>query len=169
MSMKLFPRRRTIWLPVLAAILLALVWYMFFVAPYRVELTRFTIRLPVKTPLRVLHISDLHSSGLGPREQLLLELVERTRPDLIAVTGDSVRNGSSCRAPMQLLDRLRAPLGVWMVPGNWEYWMAQDGMHVSIPTYGVASYAAGPQEVTVTAADVTGGSEDGSLEELREV
>ena len=43
-----------------------------------------------------------------------------------------------------------------------EYWMAQDGMHVSIPTYGVASYAAGPQEVTVTAADVTGGSEDGS-------
>lgn len=35
-------------------------------------------------------------------------------------------------------------------------------MHVSIPAYGVASYAAGPQEVTVTAADVTGGSEDGS-------
>ena len=43
-----------------------------------------------------------------------------------------------------------------------EYWMAQDGMHVSIPAYGVASYAAGPQEVTVTAADVTGGAGDGS-------
>ena len=43
-----------------------------------------------------------------------------------------------------------------------EYWMAQDGMHVSIPAYGVASYAAGPQEVTVTAEDVTGGSGDGS-------
>lgn len=43
-----------------------------------------------------------------------------------------------------------------------EYWMAQDGMHVSIPAYGVASYAAGPQEVIVTAADVTGGAGDGS-------
>ena len=43
-----------------------------------------------------------------------------------------------------------------------EYWMAQDGMHVSIPAYGVASYAAGPQEVTVTAAGVTGGSGNGS-------
>lgn len=30
------------------------------------------------------------------------------------------------------------------------YWMAEDGMHVSIPAYGIASYAAGPQEVIVT-------------------
>ncbi len=41
-----------------------------------------------------------------------------------------------------------------------EYWMAEDGMHVSIPTYCVASYAAGPQEVTVTIADVTGSTQN---------
>lgn len=50
-----------------------------------------------------------------------------------------------------------------------EYWMAQDGMHVSIPAYGVASYAAGPQEVTVTAADVTGGAGDGSEENAEQL
>lgn len=104
------------------AVLLA---YMFAVAPYRIELTTHRVQLALRHPLRVLQIADLHSVGLGRRERDVLELVASTRPDLIVVTGDSVTSGARCQDAAATLDLLRAPLGVWFVPGNWEYWMAE--------------------------------------------
>lgn len=46
-----------------------------------------------------------------------------------------------------------------------QYWMTEEGLRVSIPTYMVASYAAGPQEVTVTPEMAAAASEKLSEDE----
>ena len=42
------------------------------------------------SPLRVLHVSDLHVERLGRREERLLRLARQAAPDLILLTGDYV-------------------------------------------------------------------------------
>ncbi|HEX4048934.1 MAG TPA: metallophosphoesterase, partial [Elusimicrobiota bacterium] len=75
--------------------------------------------------LRIVQISDLH---VGPtiRRRDVERVVERAlalKPDLIAVTGD-LADGTVERlaAHVAPLARLRAPLGVYYVTGNHEYY-----------------------------------------------
>jgi hypothetical protein len=80
--------------------------------------------------LRIAQISDLH---VGPtiRRRAVERVVARTlalEPDLIAVTGD-LADGTPARlaSALEPLARLKAPLGVYYVPGNHEYyWGARD-------------------------------------------
>lgn len=124
-------RVRRLWWALAAAGLLAGL-YAWAVEPCWIEVTRHRVRAPLPAPLTIAHLSDLHSGGLGRRERALLALLERERPDAIVITGDTLVDGDlffpvrgtrddpaySRAAP--LLDRLRAPLGVWAVRGNWE-------------------------------------------------
>ena len=98
----------------------ALVLYAFFVEPYSVELTHHALAGGVSQPLRIAHLTDLHSSGFGTREREVVSLVERAAPDLIVVTGD-VADGGSLEPTRELFQHLRAPLGVWVVRGNVEH------------------------------------------------
>ncbi len=50
-----------------------------------------------------------------------MALVAEARPDLIVVTGDVV-DGGDLEPARELFMRLRAPLGVFVVRGNWENW-----------------------------------------------
>jgi uncharacterized protein len=99
------------------------------IEPYWIELRRQTIALPVDTPLRIVHLSDLHTRGLGRRERAMIALVEAQRPDLIVITGDTVAGGprnsvgpDERAAVRRVLAALHAPLGVFAVLGNWEHW-----------------------------------------------
>lgn len=114
----------------LAGLLLAA--YAGAVEPFWIEVTRHHVTAPVDPLLKIAHLSDLHTPGLGRRERHLLELLERERPDAIVITGDSLVDGVVLGFPRtgpddavharagELLGRLRAPLGVWAVRGNWE-------------------------------------------------
>jgi predicted MPP superfamily phosphohydrolase len=93
--------------------------YAFFVEPYSVELTRHGLAADVSQPLKIAHLSDLHSRGFGTRERQVVTLLEQATPDLIVVTGDLVDAGS-LEPTRELFQRLRAPLGVWVVRGNAE-------------------------------------------------
>jgi predicted MPP superfamily phosphohydrolase len=97
----------------------ALLLYAFFVEPFAVELTHHTLPGDVTQPLRIAHLSDLHSRGFGTRERAVAGLVEKAAPDLIVVTGDVVDTGS-LEASRELFQHLRAPLGVWVVRGHAE-------------------------------------------------
>jgi predicted MPP superfamily phosphohydrolase len=97
----------------------AVLLYAFFVEPYFVELTRHSLAGEVNQPLKIVHISDLHTSGFGMRERRLVRLVEQAAPDLIVVTGDTV-DGASMEPSRDVFLRLRAPLGVWAVVGDSE-------------------------------------------------
>jgi predicted MPP superfamily phosphohydrolase len=97
----------------------ALLLYAFFVEPYSIELTRHALAGDVTQPLKIAHLTDLHSRGYGTREREVAEIVERAAPDLIVVTGDIVDTGS-LEPSRELFRRLRAPLGVWVVRGDSE-------------------------------------------------
>jgi predicted MPP superfamily phosphohydrolase len=61
------------------------------IEPFRVEVTEAELRsskLAGHTPLRLLHISDLHVERVTPRERALLRMVEETAADVIVLTGD---------------------------------------------------------------------------------
>lgn len=106
--------------------------YAWAVEPYWIEVTRHHVPAPLEAPLTVAHLSDLHTSGLGRREHALLAILAREKPDAIVITGDTVVDGDLIRpvpatrddpayaGAAPLLGRLRAPLGVWAVRGNWE-------------------------------------------------
>jgi predicted MPP superfamily phosphohydrolase len=99
----------------------------FLVEPNWIEVTHHSLAVPISTPLKVAHLTDLHSKGLGFRERRLLELLNREKPDLIVITGDTISSSGSYQGESELLRRLRAPLGVWLVRGNWENWFALEG------------------------------------------
>jgi predicted MPP superfamily phosphohydrolase len=86
-----------------------------------IEVTRHVVPAPVERRVRVALIADLHVVRPGPRERRLLELIERERPDAIALNGDFGALGGPPDACGPVLEQLQAPLGVWASLGNWDY------------------------------------------------
>jgi predicted MPP superfamily phosphohydrolase len=91
-----------------------------FIEPFRIEVTHSIIQARVAAPLKVAHLTDLHTTGLGRRERKLLALLEEEKPDVIIITGDTLGRGDRYERARPLLTQLHAPLGVWLVRGNWE-------------------------------------------------
>ena len=107
----------------------AFVAYGALVEPFRLPVTRLEIASPVLanpgTPLRIVHLSDIHVERTTRRERALPALVAGLEPDLIATTGDYL-NASYTDDPRALADlqallaQLRAPGGVYGCLGTLE-------------------------------------------------
>ena len=73
----------------------------------------------------LVEVSDLHLGNLLGRKWLL-KLIERVnvmKPDLIVIVGDLVDGNVGRVEPLrEVLQTLKAPLGVWAVTGNHEYY-----------------------------------------------
>lgn len=90
----------------------------------------------------LLHLTDLHISRLFPKAwtQAVVERANAVGADVIVITGDLIDGSlASRRADVEPLRGLHARDGVWVIPGNHEYffgyeaWMrhyAGMGMHV---------------------------------------
>ena len=115
------PRRRRVASAALIAFATGLIVDAVVIEPYAIETTHDTIALNVRAPLTVAHLSDLHTHGFGRREQDVVAIMAKARPDLIVVTGDVIDEGS-LEPARELFAHLSAPLGVWIVRGNWENW-----------------------------------------------
>jgi predicted MPP superfamily phosphohydrolase len=108
---------------------LAVALYAWAIEPFWLEVTRHAVTLPLAEPLRVVHLSDLHTRGMGGLERQMLERLAAAKPDVVVVTGDVLSTGArrgvspaEQQAVQEVLSKLQAPLGVFAVPGNWEYW-----------------------------------------------
>lgn len=91
-----------------------------FIEPYWIQVTRSSVAGRVPAPLKIALLTDLHTSHLGFRERRLLKLLDKEQPDVVVITGDTISGRKSCINTAALLKKLHAPLGVWLVRGNWE-------------------------------------------------
>lgn len=73
--------------------------------------------------LRIALLTDIHAAPHTP-DGLVRRAVDLTldaRPDLVAITGDIAEDEAALERALDELARLRAPLGVYVVPGNHDY------------------------------------------------
>jgi uncharacterized protein len=119
-------RKWRLFFGVFALLVAALAIYASWIEPYWIEVTHHHVAAPIASPIRIAHLSDIHTYGLGRREMKLLQVIEVERPDVIVITGDSINITSDYPGLRDLLTRLHAPLGVWVVRGNHEDWWPVD-------------------------------------------
>ena len=96
------------------------------IEPFRIEVTRHQISAPLHSPIKIAHLSDLHTYGIGRREQKMLAILEQEKPDLIVITGDLISGADGYEGCLEVLKNMQAPLGVWIVLGNHENWTSQE-------------------------------------------
>lgn len=104
--------------------------YGFSVEPNQLEIERVTIalaRLPgAFDGLTIAQLSDLHYGPYVSYEHLAraIDMTNALRADAIVVTGDFVNSSWRYIQPCtELLGKLQAPLGVFAVMGNHDYWV----------------------------------------------
>jgi predicted MPP superfamily phosphohydrolase len=128
----------------LATIILLLggsVFWAFFIEPNRLVVRQQTIQIanwPQElNGLRIAVLADLHAGAPFIDDKKLRLIVKRTNelhPDLIVILGDYMTGNGSVRRQMQpevfapILKDLSAPLGVYSVLGNHDWWF--NGKHV---------------------------------------
>lgn len=96
---------------------------------FHVEVYRYDIQIDKKmspTPIKIVGVSDIHLGEGTTQDQLhdYIEKIQAEKPDLILISGDLIDHGVTALyrdAMAQQLHQLRAPLGIYMVPGNHEY------------------------------------------------
>lgn len=112
-------------------------WYASDIEPRWLAVERITLRLP-RLPvafdgLTIAHLSDLHA-GPVPSPEISQSMVRQAvsaalnlRADMIVVTGDFVRRKGAWENVLEdLLKPLNAPLGMFGVRGNHDWWQGPD-------------------------------------------
>lgn len=135
---RFLPSKRTV-LVILGALLLiacsCLIWG-FFIEPDRLVVRRNEIQIdnwPAQlSGLRIAMIGDIHTDNRFIDEKKLRRIVELTnaeQPDLIVLLGDYIQGGrreSAYRVDPEITARvlkdLKAPLGVYCILGNHDWW-----------------------------------------------
>ncbi len=72
--------------------------------------------------LKIAHLSDLHTKGEGRLEKDILAALDAEKPDVIVISGDTVDAVDNYGPAAEVLAKMHAPLGVYLVHGNWENW-----------------------------------------------
>ena len=116
-------------------LLVSLLFWSFFIEPNRLVVHQETIRIanwPTElSGLRIAVISDIHSGApfINDRKlQQIVELTNQQNPDLIVLLGDYMSPNSwhshrvEPEVTAEALKDLRAPLGVYSVLGNHDWW-----------------------------------------------
>jgi uncharacterized protein len=110
---------------ILFVLALGIAVYAYKIEPFQIEVTHHQIAAPIQSPIKIAHLSDLHTYGIERREQKMLAILEQEKPDLIVITGDSISEADGYPGCLEVLKRLQAPMGVWVVVGNHENWASQ--------------------------------------------
>lgn len=89
------------------------------------------VPLPKGQRINILHLSDMHVEHLSITPEALYDKVKDLPVDLIALTGDQLERKKNIEPFMQYIDvlkRLQAPLGIYVVFGNHDYFMRQQSV-----------------------------------------
>jgi len=89
---------------------------------------------------RAIFLSDIHVSQFLSRERLqsIVDRVNDMNPDIVFLGGDFIYHGDEFIAPcFEELGKLRAPLGVYAVTGNHDYWGSHTAVEEAIEREGI--------------------------------
>ena len=111
--------------------------------PARPTLEQVTLRLPALPPrldgLRIGQITDMHL-GLphtGRNLRWAVAQMQRERPDLLVLTGDFAGVRRAIPDLPAFLRELNAPLGIYAVPGNHDYWEGLPDLRAALALLGI--------------------------------
>lgn len=100
--------------------------YGYFVEPYWLSVSHVKIssaKLPAGTrPIRIVHISDLHSDPKARLEGRLPQAIAAQRPDIIVFTGDSINSPGGLPVFRACLTEIAKIAPTFVVKGNWDGW-----------------------------------------------
>ncbi len=122
--------------------------YARWIEPNWIEVQRVSVDVPKVmekgAPLRIVQLSDLHTSHFGLREKALVRKVNALDPDLVLVTGDIAQYWSGTVAAVKVLNGIEAAGGVFVTLGDADYSNRQGHC-----TYCHGSGGAGPRSFRV--------------------
>ena len=114
------------WIYLALAVLLGLVRvYATYIEPYALEIRHETFKSPkIDRTIRLLHVSDIQSDGIGAYEQRVFDCAAALNPDIVIYTGDYLQLAPG-RDLQGQIDKLRSltqslspPLGQYGTDGN---------------------------------------------------
>ena len=127
----------------------ALAMWAFFIEPNRLVTRQQTLEID-RWPsglsgLKIAVLSDIHAGGRFIDERKLRLIVERTnqlQPDLIVIAGDYISGGRNHHAMdpetfAPILKEFRAPLGVYTVLGNHDWWFNGERVRSALEANGI--------------------------------
>ncbi len=121
----------------------AVMAYMTRFEPAHPRLEHVTLRLPTLPReldgLRIGQITDTHLGAKYTTRNLIwaIEQIERAQPELLVITGDMAGKRKSIPEIAALFGRLRAPLGIYAIPGNHDYWEGLADINAALSVVGI--------------------------------
>ncbi|MFT9846021.1 metallophosphoesterase [Aneurinibacillus sp. REN35] len=98
-----------------------------------VQKVEITAPVPKEKDINILHLSDMHFENLSITPEALYDKVKDVPIDLIALTGDQIERKKNIEPFMQYIDvlkKLHAPLGIYVVFGNHDYFMRKQSLEL---------------------------------------
>ena len=118
---------RRIFFSILIALIAAILF--FFISSLFLRVETFSLPTNVSSPIRIVHLSDLHNARFGKLNQKLVDLVRAQDPDLIIMSGDMLNeDDESTDIVTSLIHDLSCFAPVYYGYGNHERsWEARTG------------------------------------------
>ncbi len=92
----------------------------------------------VSSPIRMVVLTDLHSTFFGYEQETLIKAIRKQKPDVILLVGDIADDETPHDGTKQLLSVIGTEYPCYYVSGNHEYWSGEvDLIKGMIRSYGV--------------------------------
>lgn len=117
------PKKRIILSRSLIGVGLLILVYIAIIEPRWPEITHLSLTHgEAKRTIKIAHLTDLHTHGLGYIERQMFASLDAEKPDAIVITGDMATPGGTEMGYASVLKNLKAPMGVYFVKGNHDHW-----------------------------------------------
>ena len=92
----------------------------------------------VQSSVRIVLLTDFHSSSYGDKQQVLIDAIDEQNPDVILLAGDIAENVRPHKHTEDLLEKLTSRYRCYYVVGNHEEWSGKcDEIKEMFRSYGV--------------------------------
>ena len=114
-------RRKFIKNGVLASIGLVLLDSLWF-EKHVIDWNYFDISKNTENKIKIIQITDLHIDSIQYFHKSIAKKINRLKPDLVFITGDSVDKTEKIKALNEFLKLIDHSIQKYAITGNWEYW-----------------------------------------------